>query len=146
MKSWELSKNIIAFFQSFPLIETIPFSFYSTVVTKHFQVYYNYHSSFDNPETKTDPYEIIEEIIQLLDTLPHQELHVDIRSNINTIETKRHQIIYEDYVIPFLQAIAANSDVEQFREMDIDLFSLQGLFDSKNRHIIPDVVNTVIYI
>ena len=143
MKSWELSRNIIAYFQSFPIVDYQKCSVFSTIISKNYQVYKSYNS-FDNPEIKSDPFEIVEEIIQFLSLLPYNTISIDLQTNIDYINEPRHQMLFETYILPMIKALSLHTQIREYRELDLDLFSIQGLF--QHQMIIPDTVNTVIYV
>lgn len=146
MKSWEYSKNIIAFFESYPQVSQISFSFFTTVISNRYQTYTELHSNYDNPELKSDPYEISEEIVSLITSNGLEHVSVDLLTNLEYYKTPRHQYIYNEYIIPMIQSISSHTTIDEVLLKDIDLFSLRGLFDHTNRKLISEMINTVIYV
>ena len=146
MKSWEYSKNIIAYFQSFPQISFEMFSFFTTVITPNYYLFNSYRCNYNNPELKADPYEIIEEMVSLIRTLGLKHVQVDLMSNLDYVREPRHYQLFQEYVTPLLIALSKYATIDAIRETDIDLLSLQGLYHNNTRHLIPGVVNTVVYV
>lgn len=146
MKTWERSKQIIAFFHSYPKTVFHHISFYTTVISNNLTVYQRYHSSYDNPEFKEDPYQILEELVQLLRVIPSEEITINLMSTLNYKDYKEDQSIYQIYVIPMIEVLAKYKQIVHIQELPIDIFTLKGLYNEQTRTIIPDVLNTVIYI